>query len=1130
MSRSSFRKRTPFLGAGRSGHPRFRVLAAEFLEDRRMLHLLTTGSGDGSLTVTVDGFGSFGSAVGFPQNTPTIYDPIGPIGPASTTFQSGVAFRLGNVGGRQFLTSGDILGSGGLSDPLTSGSSTDATSTFTFGGLSFELAQNVSPLLNASSVQTGSVLTQRYVIRNVGSSQVDFEIVRYIDGDLLFDGSLVDGGGRLFPAGREFLFETDAGGSGATDTTFLGIDANGGTIPTIGRFEVDSFSGLGSRINDGSPLDNLITGDFNGDGFVDVGQEYDVTLALRNLFTVAAGESVIFATRTVFGSGTPEDLPFDPLVEFGAEVMQLEGDGGLTPFVFTLNLTEANTSVVVVYTTVDGTAVSPFDYEAQSGTLSFQAGGPSTQLITVNVVGDLEVEANETFLVRLTNVSGGGIPDSEAVGTILNDDVELSIGDVSIVEGDVGTKDAVFTVAAVGAINRTVTLGYTTVNDSAAAGSDFLARGGVVTLPSGASSARIVVPIVGDRRNEANERFVVLLTGAQHARIVDNLGHGTIIDNDPLPNFYVSDVQVTTTSPGVLAAVFTVALDAASGREVVVEFATADGDATADLPNPDYEPKSGILTFAPGVTTRTVSVPVLTGGTYVPNKKFFLNLRNPLHAFMSDPQGAATIVFGDEPAGEFIIDDGDLGYSRSGGGWTNVTNTLAYHLDYDYHAAGNGSAFATWAFADKDPGSYQVFARWSWFSNRATNAPYTILDGATPLDTVLVNQRLAPTGDWSNGITWQSLGTYQIATGNLAVRLTNNANGFVIADAIRIVSGGIAPQEPEMDVAGFDKSIRTPDHEPELEDATDFGPVPALSDSMIHRFTISNHGNADLHLTGNPRVTLGGVHAADFTVITQPAAAVMPLRSTTFELMFHPSGAGLRTAVISIANDDDSEHPYTFTVQGTGIAAGVVPYAQNAALPPDVNADGRVSAVDVLIVVNNLIVQNMATSGPPPAAAPLAATPPPPAAPSSATRSAAAPPPAAPLVATGGEGTVSTYYMDVNADGRISAVDVLIVVNYLLSSRAAAPSASRETETLSGGSQPLAAAAVDEAMTLFDDLPAETAADPPRVEMGPASKAAAGHGSAVPRLLEPAAVPSLLVWDESEEAEEFDPILLALGD
>jgi len=524
-------------------------LAAEALEDRRLLAVLTTGTGDGSLNISVDGYGSFGSAIGSPTAGEAIYDPIGPITAASTTFQSGVALRFGNVGSRQFLTSGFIFGDSSLPDVATTGNSASVTSTFAIGALSFELTQSVSQVFDAFGVQTGSLLTQRYVMTNTSASTTDFELLRYIDSDLYFDGTLVDGGGRLLTQGREFLFETDASGSGATDTTFFGIDATGGTIPTVGRFELDFFPILGGDIADGLDLSDTITGDFDNDGFIDVGQEYDVTLALRNVFSLAPGATASYTTRTIFGSGQPDDLPEDPIANIVGDASALEGDVGLTPIVFSVSLDRANSSPVVVAYTVEGiTATEGVDFPTQSGFVTFAPGGPSTMPVTVLVNGDLEAETNETFRLRLTDASGGALgPNAQAIGTILNDDVDLVINDVSIIEGNSGTKDAVFTISTAGAVSRVVTVGYTTANGSASAGSDYLARGGVITFMPGMTTATIVVPIIGDIFNELDETFFVVLTSAQGGRILDSTAVGTIINNDPLPNLYVNDPVVTTT-------------------------------------------------------------------------------------------------------------------------------------------------------------------------------------------------------------------------------------------------------------------------------------------------------------------------------------------------------------------------------------------------------------------------------------------------------------------------------------------------------------------------------------------------------------------------------------------------------
>ena len=494
-----------------------RGLRAEWLEDRRMLHALSTGSGDGSLNVDLDGYGSFGSAA-FP-NGDAIYDPIGSIGAASTTFESGVAIRLGNTGPRQFLTSGFIGTSGDLSAPPISGSATAATSNFAFGSLNFSVLLTVAPLFNDDGARTGSILTQQYQIVNAGPSTIDFELNRYLDGDLLFDGTLVDGGGRFIVSGHEFLFETDAGGSGTTDTTFVGIDATGGTIPTAQRFEVDQYPLLEQSIIAGDPPDNIITGDSNGDALVDAGQEYDVTLVLRNLFNLTPGASTNYSTRTIFGSGNLEDVTITfPTVSIG-DVSQVEGDAGSSDMVFSVSLSQAATSpVTLVYSTTDSTAVAGADYIAQSGTLTFLPGAPTSQTVTIKVIADTVGEDNESFSIQITDLVDGVLGHSPAIGTILNDDVDLSISDVTVVEGNNGTSNAVFTVSEIGTVNQAVSVSYATDNGTATAASDYLPVGGALTFLPGIHSRTITVPIVGDSLNEPAEFFVVTLASRSMAR------------------------------------------------------------------------------------------------------------------------------------------------------------------------------------------------------------------------------------------------------------------------------------------------------------------------------------------------------------------------------------------------------------------------------------------------------------------------------------------------------------------------------------------------------------------------------------------------------------------------------------
>ena len=77
--------------------------------------------------------------------------------------------------------------------------------------------------------------------------------------------------------------------------------------------------------------------------------------------------------------------------------------------------------VTVNYATADGTATSPADFGAISGTLTF-APGVTTQPISVSIVNDAIAEGNETFTVALSNPTVATIADPSGLGTIVDDE------------------------------------------------------------------------------------------------------------------------------------------------------------------------------------------------------------------------------------------------------------------------------------------------------------------------------------------------------------------------------------------------------------------------------------------------------------------------------------------------------------------------------------------------------------------------------------------------------------------------------------------------------------------------------------------------------------------------------------
>ncbi|MCA9110134.1 MAG: hypothetical protein KDA52_09320 [Planctomycetaceae bacterium] len=134
-----------------------------------------------------------------------------------------------------------------------------------------------------------------------------------------------------------------------------------------------------------------------------------------------------------------------------------------------------------------------------------------------------------------------------------------------------------------------------------------------------------------------------------------------------------------------------------------------------------------------------------------------------------------------------IIDNGDPGFSVVGQ-WTARNNPVARDGDVHNSFQGDGSDVATWTFTGLTPGNYEVSATWQAFANRATNSPFTAFDGVggPQLNTVSLNQQMAPDDFMDDGSDWEILYVVEITGDTLVVELSDLADGYVIADAIRI--------------------------------------------------------------------------------------------------------------------------------------------------------------------------------------------------------------------------------------------------------------------------------------------------------------------------------------------------------
>jgi len=224
--------------------------------------------------------------------------------------------------------------------------------------------------------------------------------------------------------------------------------------------------------------------------------------------------------------------PGTPVVNIG-DASVTEGHTGTRAVTFTATLSNSSSlPVTVSYGTVNGSAVAGNDYQATSGSVTFDPGQTS-KTISVLVNGERVGEPNETFVVSLSLVSGNAIiADGQAVGTIQDDEPRITINDVSKNEGQNNTTPFAFSVTISPTSDVAVNLAFATADGSAKSVDDYQVTSGSLTFNPGETSKTITVGVVGDKKLEGDEVFYVNLSSATGAFIVDSQGAGVVRNDD----------------------------------------------------------------------------------------------------------------------------------------------------------------------------------------------------------------------------------------------------------------------------------------------------------------------------------------------------------------------------------------------------------------------------------------------------------------------------------------------------------------------------------------------------------------------------------------------------------------------
>jgi Calx-beta domain len=320
----------------------------------------------------------------------------------------------------------------------------------------------------------------------------------------------------------------------------------------------------------------------------------------------------------------------------------VEGDAGTRMASLTVNLSgPVHPPVKVSYSTANGSALAGSDYQALTGTLTFNKGQTS-RTIQVPVMGDVLGEPDEMFTVNLRNARRATIADGQGVVTILTDEPVMRIEGASASEGNADSSAMTFKVTLSVPPAQPVSVNFATADGGATAGSDYVAANGTLNFAPGETEKLITVMVNGDQTLEFNESFQVNLSNLSGAMLATNSASGMILNDDP-GSFVTIDDQYVWEYGGVMA--FTVTLSQASAETVTIDFNTVDVWATAGW---DYEYNSGTLTFAPGELTKTILVNLYDDYDYEGDEYFSIALNVTSGNALVQPGGGTGWIYDDE--------------------------------------------------------------------------------------------------------------------------------------------------------------------------------------------------------------------------------------------------------------------------------------------------------------------------------------------------------------------------------------------------------------------------------------------------------------------------------------------------
>lgn len=330
-----------------------------------------------------------------------------------------------------------------------------------------------------------------------------------------------------------------------------------------------------------------------------------------------------------------------------------EANAGTKKMQFTITLTDSPLLFATVnYTTHNGSATAGSDYVAQTDSVTFLPFQTS-KTIEIQILDDTIYEGNEDFYVQIsTNNSGYAVSgEGKGYGTIVDDELaplSLYLYDQSVAETD-SNRVIQFTAH----LNQSapaggVTLTYTTQDNSAVAGSDYVAKSGTLTIPAGQVNGYIGIETIGDLIPEPTENFKLKILSISTGTLSRGEATCTITDDDAI-QVAISSTDVLEGNPGDNHLMpFRIYLTKAYPltTPLTINYQTQNGSVPSATSGSDYTTLSGSVTFNQGDTEKIVNVPIIGDTEIEPDE----NLKMVI-------SGSSYIIDADSES-EILNDDG----------------------------------------------------------------------------------------------------------------------------------------------------------------------------------------------------------------------------------------------------------------------------------------------------------------------------------------------------------------------------------------------------------------------------------------------------------------------------------------